>query len=168
MSCVGRCFLQQVNANVYQNLLQQHAVPSLRACSISLQFHARKYSCHTAKWVKQFLEAKNTEIMIWPAQSLDLNPIEKSLENSWWQSYGYETHYSHQTMEETGRRVDQDHTRAVWETSDVLQPQMCWSHSKHWPVHFLLISDCCNFRNFSSSCYNHCCSLILITVFSTK
>ncbi len=131
-------------------------------------FHARKYSCHTAKWVKQFLEAKNTEIMIWPAQSLDLNPIEKSLENSWWQSYGYETHYSHQTMEETGRRVDQDHTRAVWETSDVLQPQMCWSHSKHWPVHFLLISDCCNFRNFSSSCYNHCCSLILITVFSTK
>lgn len=31
----------------------------------------------------------------------------KPLENHWWQSYGQETHYSHQTVEDTGRRVEE-------------------------------------------------------------
>ncbi len=39
-------------------------------------FHARQYSRHAAKQVKQFLEAKNIEIMKWPGQSPDLNPTE--------------------------------------------------------------------------------------------
>ncbi len=38
-------------------------------------FHARHCPCHTAKWIKQILEAKNIEIMKWSAQSPDLNPI---------------------------------------------------------------------------------------------
>lgn len=32
--------------------------------------------CYTAKWLKQFLEAKNIEIMKYPAQSPDLNLTE--------------------------------------------------------------------------------------------
>lgn len=62
-------------------------------------------------------------------------PNRKPLENPLQQSYGQETHFSHWTMEETGRRVEKNHTRAVQETSDVLWLQMCWSHSKQGPVH---------------------------------
>ncbi|KAI5086608.1 hypothetical protein C0J45_23324, partial [Silurus meridionalis] len=67
----------RVNANVYQNLLQQHMVPSLSLSpnqpAVFMQDNA---PCHTAKQVKQFLETENIEIMTWPAQSPDLNPIE--------------------------------------------------------------------------------------------
>ncbi|KAI5085653.1 hypothetical protein C0J45_2335, partial [Silurus meridionalis] len=57
----------RVNANVYQNLLQQH-MPTV--------FMQDNAPCHIAKRVKQFLETENIEIMTWPAQSPDLNPIE--------------------------------------------------------------------------------------------
>ncbi len=43
---------------------------------ISLQFSCRTMPHHTAKWVKQFFEAENIEIMKWAAQSPDLNPTE--------------------------------------------------------------------------------------------
>ncbi len=64
----------RVNANVYQNLLKQHAVLFLQAPpnqpAIFMQDNA---PYHTAKWVKQFLEARNIEIMKWPFQGSDLN-----------------------------------------------------------------------------------------------
>ncbi len=78
---------------------------SQSACNV----HARRCSCHTAKQVKQFLEAKNTEIMKWPAQSPHLNPIE-----NFWKILGDKIMAmkptSYQTIEESGRRLDQDHT----------------------------------------------------------
>jgi len=39
-------------------------------------FHASQCPHHTAKKVKQLLEAENAEIIKWPAQSSDLNWIE--------------------------------------------------------------------------------------------
>jgi len=66
----------RVNANVCQNLQQQDAVPSRHSLpNQSAIFMQDNSPSHTAEWVKQFLEAKNTEIMTWPAQSPDLNPI---------------------------------------------------------------------------------------------
>ncbi len=88
MSWFGECFLQQelglfiqlhgrVNANVYQNLLRQHVVPPLRSSTNQPAiFMLDNAPCHTAKRVRQFLETENMEIMKWPAQSPDLNPIE--------------------------------------------------------------------------------------------
>ncbi len=72
----------RVNANIYLNLLQQHAVPSL--CSSPNQpaiFIQDNCTCHTAKQVKQCLEVENTEIMKWRAQRSKLDC--KSLENPW-------------------------------------------------------------------------------------
>ena len=67
----------RVNANVYVNLPRQCAIPSLQLSpnqpTIFMQDNA---PCRTAKWVKQFLKAKNIETLKWPAQSPDLNPIE--------------------------------------------------------------------------------------------
>ncbi len=68
MSCFWGCCRDSyaatwhVNANAYHNLLQKHAVPasiSQSACNS----HARQGPHHTAKQLKQFLEAKNFEIM---------------------------------------------------------------------------------------------------------
>ncbi len=71
-----------MNAKVYQNLLQQHAVPSLRSSPNQLAIFMQDNAlCHTAKRVKQFLEAENIEIMKWPAQSPDLTPIENHWKN---------------------------------------------------------------------------------------
>ncbi len=58
------------------------------------------------------------------------------------------SHYSHQTVEESGRRVDQDHTKAVRKTNDVLWLEMCSSHSVQGPLHFLLPFDCWNIQTF--------------------
>ncbi len=67
----------RVNANVCQNLQQQDVVPSLHSLpNQSAIFMQDNSPSHTAEWVKQFLEAKNPEIMTWPAQSPDLNTIQ--------------------------------------------------------------------------------------------
>ncbi|KAI5085750.1 hypothetical protein C0J45_24213, partial [Silurus meridionalis] len=69
--------LGRVNANIYQNLLQQHMVPSLRSSpSQPAVFMQDNAPCHTAKQVKHFLKPENIEIMTWSAQSPDLNPVE--------------------------------------------------------------------------------------------
>jgi len=67
----------RVNANVCQNLQQQDVVPSRHSLpNQSAIFMQDNSPSHTAEWVKQFLEANNTEIMTWPAQSPDLNTIQ--------------------------------------------------------------------------------------------
>ena len=67
----------RVNANVYVNLLLQYIIPSLELSpNQPLIFMQDNAPCHTAKWVKQFVEAKKIETMKWPAKSPDLNPKE--------------------------------------------------------------------------------------------
>ena len=58
----------KINATVYKDILKKH-VPNLRRI-LSMQ---DKAPCHTAKSVKIFLFVT---VMKWPAQSLDMNPIE--------------------------------------------------------------------------------------------
>lgn len=65
----------KVNAIEYQELLQQHVIPSLGASPTHSFLYKMNAPCHTAKWVKQFLEADNIKVMKWPAQSPVLNPI---------------------------------------------------------------------------------------------
>lgn len=66
-----------VNAEKYKQILEQYAIPHLRSSplqpSVFMQDNA---PCHTAKKVKSFLDDENIEVMNWPPQSPDLNPIE--------------------------------------------------------------------------------------------
>ncbi len=141
----GGCSLQREFGLLYSYMAECKcwSEPPLATCGSfpayiaqsACNFHAGQYSHHTAKWVKQFLEAENIEVMKWPGRCPHLNLIE----NLWkilGDSYGLK-----KTLQSPncGRRVEQDHTRAVWETSDVLWPHMCWSHSKQGSLHFLLI-----------------------------
>ncbi len=65
------------------------------------------------KLVKQFLEAKNIEIMKWPAQCLDLNPTENLLKI-------------------LGNKFMSKKTKGVWETIDVLWLQV-------WPSEIFVV-----------------------------
>ena len=66
-----------LNADFYKRLLDQHAVPCLQLPSnqrtIFMQDNA---PCHKARSVLRFLHEEGIEVMDWPAQSPDLNPIE--------------------------------------------------------------------------------------------
>ena len=68
----------RVNVAIYKNLLQNHVVPILQestcANPIFMQDNA---PCHKAKLVMEYLKEQNVEVMDWPPQSPDLNPIEK-------------------------------------------------------------------------------------------
>ena len=93
------------------NLLCQHAFPSLEHFNQHTIFIQNNVPCDIAKGVKQFLQAKNIEIMKWPAQSPDLNPIEKSLENVIKVMVKKPTTVTE--LWKTLEGEDQDHTRAV-------------------------------------------------------
>lgn len=115
-------------------------------------FHAGLYSSHTAKQVKQFLEAENIEI------------IEMARPEFWskpdWKPLAAKLSLSNPLQSLKTKITPAQCEKLV----------MCWSHSKQEPLHFLLISDSCNPQNFSCNlllCYSGYCYLILITV-STK
>lgn len=66
----------KVNADVYKQLLIQHVVPYLRATTPNAIFMQDNAPCHKAKKVMDFFKDNNINVMDWPPQSPDLNPIE--------------------------------------------------------------------------------------------
>ena len=67
----------RVNAAVHKELLQQHAVPYLRAATAQPPIFMQDYApCLEAKSVTTFLTDEGIAVMNWPPQSPDLNPIE--------------------------------------------------------------------------------------------
>ena len=66
----------QINANMYQNFLQQHAILPLQAYpNQPANFMQDNDSCHTARRIKKFLDDVGIEILKWPRHSPDLNAI---------------------------------------------------------------------------------------------
>lgn len=61
----------------YKKLLADHYIPWTESKNLSeLLFQQDNAPCHTAKVVKAFMEDKKMEVLAWPANSPDLNPIE--------------------------------------------------------------------------------------------
>ena len=67
----------RVNAQIYKNIVQDHVVPIIQNSGFDrptiMQDNA---PCHKAKVVMSYLSKQDFEIMDWPPQSPDLNPIE--------------------------------------------------------------------------------------------
>lgn len=81
ISCQGTSPLVRlncrVNSTVYKNVLKQHVVPVLQNSGIENPvFMQDNAPCHKAKLVMEYLADEGVDVMDWPAQSPDMNPIE--------------------------------------------------------------------------------------------
>lgn len=66
----------QINKHTYLQFAKDFIVPELNASPHDLIFMQDNARPHTAKIVKDYFAEKNVELVDWPAQSPDLNPIE--------------------------------------------------------------------------------------------
>ena len=67
----------RVNAQIYKNIVQDHVVPIIQNSGFDRATFMKDNSpCHEAKVVMSYLSEHDFEIMDWPPQSPDLNPIE--------------------------------------------------------------------------------------------
>ena len=67
----------RVNAQIYKNIVQDHVVPIIQNSGFDrATFMQDNAPCHKAKVVMCYLSVQDLEIMDWPPQSPDLNPIE--------------------------------------------------------------------------------------------
>uniref|UniRef100_A0AAR2K6C9 Transposase Tc1-like domain-containing protein n=1 Tax=Pygocentrus nattereri TaxID=42514 RepID=A0AAR2K6C9_PYGNA len=69
-----------INAQVYIDILDSFLIPSIEQMfgDDEIIFQDDNASCHRAKTVKAFLGERHIQSMSWPANSPDLNPIEKN------------------------------------------------------------------------------------------
>jgi transposase len=70
-----------LNAQAYQNLLQQELIPIAREWfgdeKVDWELQQDKATCHTAKSTMRFLEEKSIEVVEgWPTKGDDINPME--------------------------------------------------------------------------------------------
>ena len=67
----------RVNAQIYKNIVQDHVVPIIQNSGFDrATFMQDNAPCHKAKVLMSYLSEQDFEIMDWPLQSPDLNPIE--------------------------------------------------------------------------------------------
>ena len=67
----------RVNAQIYKNIVQDHVVPIIQNSGFDrATFMQDNAPCHKAKVVMSYLSEQDFEIIDWPLQSPDLNPIE--------------------------------------------------------------------------------------------
>ena len=67
----------RVNAQIYKNIVQDHVVPIIQNSGFDrATFMQDNAPCHKAKVIMSYLSEQDFEIMDWPPQSPDLNPIE--------------------------------------------------------------------------------------------
>jgi transposase len=60
----------------YIKLLQDTLIPELQAAGRPMTFMQDNAPCHTANVVKAFMAQNDIEVLPWPPQSPDMNPIE--------------------------------------------------------------------------------------------
>ena len=74
----------RVNAQIYKNIDQDHVVPIIQNSGFDrATFMQDNAPCYKAKVVMSYLSEQDFEIMDWPPQRPDLNPIENL-----WKTFG--------------------------------------------------------------------------------
>jgi hypothetical protein len=64
-----------MNSDTYEKVLEDHLIPFMQIYGTT-QFLQDGVPCHASKWIKKFLVDKAFEVIDWPGNSPDLNPIE--------------------------------------------------------------------------------------------
>ena len=98
---------ESIDSNVYQDILQDHLKSSMDYYDLDVDdfiFQLDNAPCHVSKATKQWLMDNGFELLPWPAQSPDLNPIEHVWHYIKVKLSGYEHKAS--SIEELWKRVD--------------------------------------------------------------
>jgi len=66
----------KINGEKYKSILDNYLIPFLNEKGPDLIFMQDNAKVHTCQTVSQFLHEKGVEVLDWPPQSPDLNPIE--------------------------------------------------------------------------------------------
>ncbi len=69
---------------MYHGILANNLLPSVRALKMGRGwvFQHDNDPKHTARATKEWLRNKHFKVLVWPSQSPDLNPMEKSMEGA--------------------------------------------------------------------------------------
>ena len=65
-----------MNSEKYIELLQDHVIPELQVAGQPMVFMQDNAPCHKSRATMTFMDENNIELLDWPPQSPDLNPIE--------------------------------------------------------------------------------------------
>ena len=68
----------RLNGGSYVNILENNLIPSIHLHSLTgiSIFQQDNSPCHQGRVAKEWFQSENIDVMDWPSQSLDLNPIE--------------------------------------------------------------------------------------------
>ena len=113
-----------LHSSGYIDLLENSMIPCTHGLCVSNDFIFQQDNarCHTSRESMAWFEENETDVMTWPAQCPDLNPIENLWDELGRRIDGYTPRNKEELGENVKNQMVQDHYRCDKET--------CWIHAQ--------------------------------------